>query len=103
MVFNGTENSKFSHNHNSVNFFHLPSGRPLKCIPIAHQNFQAPRASGRLLNAHPVFGHIDCSFLHIQTHQCLGSTHIIYTMLYQCLLDSEVGIVHSYYDNKYFT
>ena len=34
MVFNGTENYKFSHNHNIVNLFPL-CGRPLKCLPIA--------------------------------------------------------------------
>ena len=28
------------------------NGRPLKGLPIAHQHFQSPRASGRPLNAH---------------------------------------------------
>ena len=41
---------KLSH-HNIVNF--ISTGRPLKCIPIAQQNFQLPQASGRPLNAHP--------------------------------------------------
>ena len=30
-------------------------GQPLKCIPITHQNFQSPQASGRPLNAHPEY------------------------------------------------
>ena len=48
MVFNGTENYKLSHNHNIVNFI---SNR----LVGDHWNaFQSPRASGRLLNAHPV-------------------------------------------------
>ena len=34
-------------------YFQSPRGRSLKHVPIAHQNFQAPRASGRPLNAHP--------------------------------------------------
>ena len=56
MVFNGTENYKLSHNHNIVNFINISSDRrPLKCIPIAHQNFRLPRASGQPLNAYPEF------------------------------------------------
>ena len=33
-------------------FFPLAGGRPLKCILIAHQIFQLPRAGGQQLNAH---------------------------------------------------
>ena len=35
----GTENNKFSHTHNIVNFIPPAGGRPLKCLPIAHQIF----------------------------------------------------------------
>ena len=49
----GTENNKFSHTHNIVNFIPPVGGRPLKCLPIAHQIFQSPQASGRPLRAHP--------------------------------------------------
>ena len=52
MVFNSTENYKFSHN---PFYFHSHGGRPLKCLPIAQQHFQATRANGRPLNAHPVY------------------------------------------------
>ena len=35
-------------------FFHSPGRRPpMKCLPISHQHFQSPRASGRPINAHP--------------------------------------------------
>ena len=33
--------------------FHSPGGRPLKCLPIAHQHFQSPWESVRPLSAHP--------------------------------------------------
>ena len=51
-MFNDTEKYKFS--HNIVKFdFHSPGGRPLKCLHIAHKNFQSPRVSGQPLNSNP--------------------------------------------------